>query len=307
MKVVNIWTTTDCNLDCTYCYEDSHLKNCGNFNQLLEDKLFCFLKENQFEYINFHGGEPLLNYQFLIEVTKKVYELNPKIKVGFTTNGTIMNAEILDFIRKFSSNFYNTVSVSIDGDKASFDICRYKKLGISVYDQVIKNALILNEVVKVRIRMTIIPDQICNLTSNILKLYKLGFKTIIPIFEIYQYKWKKQNFIDLYEQYKIMFELTHKYSDLTVGLVSDVINLFHVKGRCTLGTNIYANGDIYACPAIMGEEKFKTGNIEYGINYEKIEDLKNICNKENKLCSKCILNKSCIYERCKFYNWRLEW
>ena len=69
MNNYTIWLTTDCNLRCRYCYEGVE-KKAIIMEQDLAAQVVDFICEtfddkNEELCIDFHGGEPLLNYKIL--------------------------------------------------------------------------------------------------------------------------------------------------------------------------------------------------------------------------------------------------
>jgi len=64
--------------------------------------------------IDFHGGEPFLNIQEIKYLVRKILEKfgqARKVQFATTTNATIMEEDILDFIVQYIPD----VSVSLDG------------------------------------------------------------------------------------------------------------------------------------------------------------------------------------------------
>ena len=91
----NVWVTTACNLKCKYCYEGSH----ANGIQMSEETAMQVLNYmyhkiegiSGYTVVNYHGGEPLLNYEivhFMTEALKERFP-NKKILFGITTNAII--------------------------------------------------------------------------------------------------------------------------------------------------------------------------------------------------------------------------
>ncbi|MCM1505375.1 MAG: radical SAM protein [Muribaculum sp.] len=115
--VVN--TTLDCNLDCWYCYEnrvksskisDEVITNiCDNIEQQFISNPFTLLK------ISFFGGEPLLQWNS----TKKIIDFGSEfchknglqLLLDFTTNATLINERMVDYLAPFSCNF----QITLDG------------------------------------------------------------------------------------------------------------------------------------------------------------------------------------------------
>lgn len=123
--------TKNCNLACRYCFErQSEIKNSSEgvmsldvFNRGLDffQRLINLDKDrfNERKTIIFYGGEPFHNKKLLFSA---ITEIQNRIKKGdlpvqskmlVVTNGTLMNDEDIQFIKKNGV----TVTFSLDGDK----------------------------------------------------------------------------------------------------------------------------------------------------------------------------------------------
>ena len=129
--IINI--TEDCNLRCKYYYLSEvyeFTRNRTSQKMTLETgkrAINMFLKKldeiSEFNpgkkgIITFYGGEPLLEYlniKELIEYAKKTTTV--PLTFNLTTNGTLLNEEIIDFI--VENNIY--VAVSLDGSMFNHD------------------------------------------------------------------------------------------------------------------------------------------------------------------------------------------
>ena len=144
--ILNI--SNSCNLQCEYCYA-----NGGNYHSkdgLMDsatakdaiDKFIYMFKEIQ--YVQFFGGEPLLNYQLMEYVCEYITNLYKTEKIhimpqfGIVTNGTIINDDILRIL-----SVYNiAVTISCDGPREINDKLRVNKNHEGVYCIISKNIVI---------------------------------------------------------------------------------------------------------------------------------------------------------------------
>lgn len=159
MQSFALWVTSCCNMQCTYCYEGKEKKNTYMSQQTL-DNVIDFIDEHMSHnpgedlLIDFHGGEPLLQFdkiEYAIEKFNKMF--GKRVRYGITTNGTILTDNILKCL---VDNFHYSLSVSIDGTRETHDQKRRMKDGKGSYDIVIKNARrILEKRKDVRVRMTV--------------------------------------------------------------------------------------------------------------------------------------------------------
>lgn len=145
---VTLEVTEKCNLRCKYCiYNESHpeYRAFGHKNMDWEvaKKAVDFLKahsQNSDErHIGFYGGEPLINYDLIKKTTDYANKLFDKMIYSMTTNATLMNEEIADYIMR---NKFNII-VSLDGYKELHNKNRLFVSGEGSFENTIRGLKIL--------------------------------------------------------------------------------------------------------------------------------------------------------------------
>lgn len=173
-----IHVTKECNCDCLYCYEKDKT-SVYTWNEIKElvDKIIQYRTSDEFG-IEFLGGEPMLRWD-LIKKSYEYMEKLPDINIlsyVITTNGTIMNEEIADYLSK---NNKLKFAVSMEGHKWSNQLRVFKESRKNTYDKVIENINFLKRYgVESSIHMTTHPYNVAFLSSSIDHLYKLGINNI---------------------------------------------------------------------------------------------------------------------------------
>lgn len=110
-----------CNLRCSHCYQEEYNKEL-NLEQLkgILYSYIDFCKKKKYKgHINFTGGEPFLSphlFDLLQECDKN------GITFGILTNGTLLNADIINKLKNLCG--LNFIQVSIDGLKNTHDNIR---------------------------------------------------------------------------------------------------------------------------------------------------------------------------------------
>ena len=116
--------TMKCNLACTYCYNEFDFNSCGSEKKDMPVETFQemikFLERNGKNFpvykLLFIGGEPLMNLEILEEAGKwgeKLRKRGQDLFIAITTNGTLINKDIIDFCMKYRIN----LKLTLDGDK----------------------------------------------------------------------------------------------------------------------------------------------------------------------------------------------
>ncbi|MBK1809550.1 radical SAM protein [Clostridium sp. YIM B02505] len=315
---VNLWLTYKCNLNCSYCYEKDikiGMKNKLNDNTIDDYLIFIenFLydknrNENEPYIVNLHGGEPLLEFNLLKKVVGRLKQSeklkSKKIMFGVTTNGTLLNEEIIDFL---CENFHYSLSVSIDGIKENHDRNRKFANGEGSFKLIIDNALkILHKRSDIRIRMTFDSRTVKDLCENIIYLLSLGFNNIVPVANIFDDEWNEESSEELEKQLEMIMDhdVYKRNKNCHIGILES-IKAKNVKMKCNGGINtinISPDGNIYPCTYVVGKEEYKIGDVFIGFNNEKIDYYKSVYKCKTTKCEGCLNYNYCKSGRCKFIN-----
>lgn len=309
----SVWVTTACNLKCTYCYEGDD-KPCMYLEKQQAERVVNYIlkkikkieleRKKKIEVVNIelHGGEPLINFQGLSHFvnTANIILKDYYISYQMTTNGTILNEEILSFLKQNIQN----LTISMDGDKYTHDNYRKYVTGQGTYDRVKENSLKLLQVYgdDLRIRMTFNSDMVDRLSENVIHLLSLGFKLIIALPDVFDKKWNDENSSIIDREIKKI-----KSYDVDESVFINLTQplLLQEKGICLGGydgENIFPNGDIYPCTMAAGNREFYIGNIKDGIDPLLVESILKYSSQKIISCSECNYYKYCECVRCRIIN-----
>lgn len=306
-----IWVTSACNLACRYCYEGNAKTN-QMMNRTTADRILGYIEENadKKEEISvvFHGGEPLLNFELIKYFVRKISEKYEKRQFKLTTNGTVMNQEIAQFLL---DNFQDGVSLSVDGNESTHNSNRVYIDGKGSFKAVMENIstyITKEQYSKLAIRMTLTPRTINELYNNCTYLVNRGFSTIITALDQYDKEWNAEKFKELQEQVYAIYQEAIKCKYEENGIYLSLLDWKNrLKGECKISKKnlkIYVNGDIYPCIASVGDQSLVLGNIyvEPFANVDLIESLCKINKMENLECGNCKHKPYCVNSRCKLVN-----
>jgi uncharacterized protein len=161
---LTILPTEQCNFRCTYCYEDFKL---GAMSRPLIDGVKTFLTRRieslEHLHVRWFGGEPLLAYGIIREVSEHVQALADRNEglrydASATTNGSRLTVERARALRAAGVVDYQ---VSIDGPKAYHDLTRLRLGGGGTYDQIMANLNAIRDCdvdVRIELRLHLTPD-----------------------------------------------------------------------------------------------------------------------------------------------------
>ena len=136
--------TSACNLACKYCFiENCTFNNKVEMNMKKETALNAirkyteYLKREEIEdaSVIFYGGEPIVNWDVIVEVIEYAKAIKSSIKFSMVTNATLLSEEKIKYLAENKVE----VGISMDGPKSLNDQNRiYRSSSKSVYDEVIK-------------------------------------------------------------------------------------------------------------------------------------------------------------------------
>lgn len=109
--------TNACNLRCTHCYHPDH-RNSGAINfqswkRILDQYNYLLNRLHLKPRILLCGGEPTLSTHFR-PIIEEISSRWPDASITILSNGTLVNDELIAFLRKFNTRF----QISLDGPDA---------------------------------------------------------------------------------------------------------------------------------------------------------------------------------------------
>ena len=317
VKALCLHIAHDCNLACEYCFAEEGEYHGRRALMSLEvgKKALDFLVANSGNRVNlevdFFGGEPTMNWQVvkdLVEYGRSLEEPHhKKFRFTLTTNGVLLNDEILEFANREMSN----IVLSIDGRKEVNDKMRPFRGGQGSYDTIVPKFLKVAESRKQTnyyVRGTYTHGNL-DFSKDVLHLADLGFEQISVEPGVAQpedwYAIKEEDIPALKEEYdKLAVELIKRRKE------GRGFNFFHFMidleggpcvakrlSGCGSGTEYLAVtpwGDLYPCHQFVGQEAFLMGNVYDGIVNTALRDEFKCCNVYAKeKCKKCFAKFYC--------------
>lgn len=297
-KKLVIVPTMDCNLSCSYCFIGQNIKPLKMSNAVVEQvKKYITKNYNKFEtvVIDWFGGEPLLEYSIIKEITEHVLGLDMNVQSDITTNGVLLTPEIIDNLENLR---IFSLQVTLDGLKHTHDKKRVFKSGEGTFDLIMKNLDYLHTYVADKKLMTV------NIRINVDKEnheeYHLLHNIVeqrYPLFTIYpgilmEYK-SCSSAINCFScQSEVAEFWTQQYEKYGIDDIQ-YYPLIKGTGAC-LAENPYSSvigpeGEQYMCLKDVGDEREIVGNIfndKKDISKIVHYAVKNFC-YDNEQCSKC--------------------
>ena len=317
VKALCLHIAHDCNLACRYCFaeEGEYHGRRALMSFEVGKAALDFLVANSGNRTNlevdFFGGEPTLNFDVvkkLVEYGRSIEkEANKRFRFTLTTNGVLLNDEIMEFCNKEMGN----VVLSLDGRKEINDRMRPFRGGQGSYDRIVpkfqKFADSRNQD-RYYVRGTFTHYN-TDFSEDVLHMADLGFKQIsvepvvAPPTE--PYALTEEDIPVICEQYDKLaremirrkkagagFNFFHFMIDLSGGPC-----VYKRLSGCGSGTEYLAVtpwGDLYPCHQFVGQEEFCLGTVFEGITKPEIRDEFKLCNVYAKpACKDCFARFYC--------------
>lgn len=317
VKALCMHIAHDCNLACKYCFaeEGEYHGRRAMMSFEVGKKALDFLVANSGSRVNlevdFFGGEPLMNWDVvkqLVEYGRSLEEPNhKKFRFTLTTNGVLLNDEIMEYLNKEMSN----VVLSLDGRKEVNDRMRPFRTGKGSYDLIVPKFQKLAESrnqSNYYVRGTFTRDNL-DFSEDVKHFADLGFKqmSIEPVVgpEEDPYSIREEDLPKIMEEYDKLaleyikrekegrgFNFFHFMIDLNQGPC-----VYKRLSGCGSGTEYLAVtpwGDFYPCHQFVGNEEFLMGNVDEGIKRTDLVKTFGNCNVYSKeKCKNCFARFYC--------------
>lgn len=322
--------TYRCNHQCNYCQATSEVAESHRLDMTTEtarkivELIYC--SPSPEIKIEFQGGEPLLNWNAVVEVIKYSEELNSKngkkVEYVLCTNLTLLDEEKCEFLKDHDV----LISTSLDGGKNIHDANRVLRVGESSYDIFIEKLRMTGQHIgfdKVGALMTTTKSNLNDLRSVVDEYVRLGFDCIF-LRALNPYGLAAENYQklgysveDFIEAFKDTLEYILalnsngiRFAELyTTLLLSRILTPFSTgfvdlqspSGAGISGVIYDYNGDVYPADearmlARMGDKRFFMGNV-FEDSYLKIFNGKIIRELVSKSCLEIMPECStCVYQ-----------
>jgi len=311
VKALCLHIAHTCNLNCAYCFASQGKYHGERALMTFEvgKQALDFLVANSGNRrnleVDFFGGEPLMNFDVvkrLVAYARSIEkEHNKNFRFTLTTNGVLIDDDVIDFANKEMSN----VVLSLDGRKEVHDRFRVDYAGNGSYDNIVPK---FQKLVAARggknyyMRGTFThhnPDFL----EDIKQMLDLGFNELSmePVVCAVgdPSELTEADKVTVLEQYEKLAELMIKrdkegkpftFYHYMIDLKGGPCVYKRISG-CGSGTEYMAVtpwGDLYPCHQFVGDDKYLLGNVFEGVKNTDIQDEFLACNVySRKECQTC--------------------
>ena len=301
VKALCLHVAHTCNLNCSYCFasQGKYQGERALMSFEVGKQAFDFLIANSGSRknleVDFFGGEPLMNWDVvkkLVAYARSVEkEHNKNFRFTLTTNGLLIDDEVIDFVNREMSN----VVLSLDGRREVNDHFRRDYAGKGSYDTIVPKFQRLverREGKNYYVRGTFTHNNV-DFTNDLFHMADLGFTelsmepVVCPPDD--PYALTEEDLPLLFEQYEILakemikrkkegrgFTFYHYMLDLKHGPC-----IYKRITGCGSGTEYMAVtpwGELFPCHQFVGDSKYSLGNVWDGVTNIAVQDEFRSCN-----------------------------
>ncbi len=317
IKALCLHVAHSCNLACTYCFAgqgkyqgEQALMSFETGKRALDFLIEHSGSRHNLE-VDFFGGEPLVNFEVVKELTAYARSIekehNKNFRFTLTTNGVLIDDDVIDFCNREMSN----VVLSLDGRKEVNDRFRKTINDKGSYDLILPKfkKLVAARKGKGYYMRGTYSRYNTDFVKDILHMADEGFSELSmePVVAAPKdpYALREEDLPILLEQYDILgkemdqrrkegrpFTFYHYMIDLAGGPCI----VKRVSG-CGVGTEYMAvtpSGELYPCHQFVGDERFCLGDVFNGVkNQELREEFRGCSVYAHRECDDCFARFFC--------------
>jgi uncharacterized protein len=302
--------TLRCNLACAYCYVGkNHATMSLATSRRALDFIFRHAPPNSSIEIGFFGGEPLLEFPLVQNITDLV-ETHPsydpaRVSLTVTTNGTIFSDAIATFLKAHAFK----VCMSCDGPPHVQNLFRRTSEGKETAPMVERTLMLAQQALSpVLVNAVYHPQTLRHLPETLDYLSGLGLRQIF-LNPDYSARWTRLEAEELPAVYRaladryITWYLNH--DPHFVSLIDTKIAVlirggYHPLERCQMGTGeltIAPDGGLYPCERLIGsgtDRQHQIGSVEHGVDLSRLACRQAPGDQLNPECNDCSMKDCCM-------------
>ena len=298
-----IFTTTDCNARCFYCYEEGCIRFSMS-SKTAQDTAKYIIKHCEGEEVtlNWFGGEPLYNKEVISIICDLLQKTGIKYTSKIISNGYLFNKETIKEAKELWK--LKETQITLDGTEKIYNRTKaYIYKNINAYKQVIGNIhQLLKSDISVKIRLNIDTynaNDLSQLTKELHQEFSEEKNLKVYLHQLYHKTEKKDNKQlrdERQDIYQIIFELESRLRDYKLAQIPKLnrkIKLNNCIADNDKCITILPSGNIGKCDLYLDDSFIGHVNKEEFDN-DMINDYK-VRQAETDTCPTCFYYPDCIH------------
>lgn len=295
----------ECNLACTYCYEEgfrgAHHMSTATSDTLVDWIVVEHIQQGRDVEIQFYGGEPLLSLPLIHLISSRLQKAaashGSKFSISMTTNGTLLTRAIVE---QFLPYNFTKALLTLDGPREIHDTQRPFVSGKGSFDTIVANIKAVHDLVRIDLGGNFTPDNyvtfpqlLDHLLNEGLTPDKLGLVQFSPVTP------KSGNGADIGSGCASSSEPW--LMKAAPYLNGEIIRRGYKTAKPTMAACVVEfdndivisyDGSLYKCPAFMGWPELSVGTLEGGIKDYSVSH--NLAVWHNDECLDCAYLPLCF-------------
>lgn len=307
---LTILPTTNCNARCWYCYERGieHF----DMSQDIIDNTIQFIKD-QFQIeqdlsINWFGGEPLMHYDAINQITMAAKAEGFTLNTCITTNGSLITPELISLLNENYKDKFMSITIDAIGENYGAVKRFVDYPSEQAYDRLINNIKsVLSAGIRVLLRINFKDyEEAKKIYSHLESVFSDFPRSLYYIY--YAPIWNKNRGHSLEETLEYIDYMRRGYDiNILANPYIDNVFIHHIANErriayCTAMNKhhyvVNAEGSLYRCHCLVSENKYACGNVKDGVNYSTLGYQMFEPNIKAEQCKSCSIFPICIV-KCK--------
>jgi uncharacterized protein len=305
----------DCNLACKYCYEGDmkgrHYMSTKTVDLLIDFIMRNAITEGKHVNIDFYGGEPLLSYNLISNISRTLKSSVEKKGLEYTfsliTNGTLLTGERTE---ELSSLGLRSAKITIDGPRENHNSSRPFKSGKGSFDIIVTNIKEASPFTEIQLGGIYTRENYHTFPAFLDYLIEEGLdqgKISIVKFDPEVNPKRRTRLTDFRDRSELINEPW--IAEASLYLREEILKRgFHTSSirpsPCMIEIEndivVHYDGSLYKCPGFIGQEGFEVGDLKRGIrDYSESHNL-DLWKREE--CLDCEYLPLC-FGGCRYMKW----
>lgn len=270
--VLAIAPTISCNFACSYCFEEEHTKKSNIIKPNTVDDIISFIsshKHLQTLQIVWYGGEPLLGFDKIVFLTKRIKALPiDNYNAFMITNGYSLDKKKIEQLKDL---YVSKLQITIDGLEKTHNQRRPHRTNKDSFQRIVNNIVELFSIypeVVVNVRVDIDKnnaDEFFELNDYLKNKISSSNLSLYPAY-VAEYNnscGTASCMLNRIEQGEFALKNGNKYPFEKYYYPQTAVS--ECTARCVNSYGIGPNGELYKCWCDVGREEKIIGNVKEGI------------------------------------------
>lgn len=292
--------TGRCNFACKYCYAAQHSQETMSLETAVRAVDLAAVGGERF-ILQFSGGEPLLAFEVMKNIIQYVRQQKIPAIMQIQTNASLLSQEIAAFLREARVG----IGISLDGRPERNDRLRCLSGGEGTSRKILRGAgLLAAQGVEIGITCVVSDTNVRQLAGVVEMAYYLGNVRRLG-FDLLRTQGRGDMLraakpAEVGQGVRAALETAQKWAQITGKSLQfsqlervqklarrNMLGFAHCHAMKGEAAFVDAPGRIYACASLVGDEKFRLGDVETGIDQKRLKAVITLIQNSMAFCRQC--------------------